>query len=97
MLKICTECSQELAVPDKWAMEDHGTDEEDLPTPVEHYKNAGHLPLQKPVATGCHRCGNIWFYTGDKRKATCPNCKSTTGVGTAGASQSGDQIGCGAD
>lgn len=42
-------------------------------TPLEHMKRTGHSPRQ-PIQMQCNDCGNVWPYTGNADRPTCPHC-----------------------
>lgn len=43
-------------------------------TPLEHMNRTGHSP-KSPKTLQCNDCGNVWPYTGDGPRPTCPNCR----------------------
>ena len=42
-------------------------------TPLEHMERTGHSP-RSLVTLRCNDCENVWPYTGDADRPTCPNC-----------------------
>lgn len=48
---------------------------------VEGHKE--HIESEADYLTECHSCGYRWEYTGEKEKATCPNCNIKTPVGNS--------------
>lgn len=42
-------------------------------TPLEHMRRTGHSP-RSPKMMQCNDCENVWPYTGDADRPTCPNC-----------------------
>lgn len=51
-------------------------------TPLEHMERTNHAP-KSPELRKCKDCENVWSYTGDADRPTCPHCegKRTVGVG----------------
>lgn len=73
----CTVCSEEVLLANE-----PGETVVRGETPLEHMKRTGHDPRQ-PTPHKCDDCGNVWPYTGDADRPTCPNCqgKRTEPVG----------------
>ena len=48
-------------------------------TPLDHMRRAGHDPREPPEIVPerrqCNSCGNVWWYTGDADRPTCPHCR----------------------
>lgn len=69
MQKIdCNHCEDTVVLADRGERIVNGE------TPLEHMKRTGHSP-KSPKTRQCNACGNVWPYTGDADRPTCPNCR----------------------
>jgi len=69
MKKItCNDCGAELVLAERGETVTRGE------TPLEHMNETGHTP-RGPTTYRCNDCGNVWPYSGDADRVTCPNCR----------------------
>lgn len=72
----CNHCDESVHLRDK------GERLKGYETPLEHMERTGHSP-RSPEVRKCNGCENVWPYTGNADRPTCPNCagKRTEPVG----------------
>jgi len=64
----CNHCGDSVYLADR------GERLEGYETPLEHLERTGHA-ARSPKTMVCEDCGNVWPYTGDADRPTCPNCR----------------------
>lgn len=65
----CDECGETVVLASN-----RGEKVERGETPLEHMERTGHSP-RSPEVRKCNDCENVWPYTGNADRPTCPNCK----------------------
>lgn len=65
----CVHCDDAISIPEKGEQIVNGE------TPLEHIERTGHPHVREPRPFSCDDCGNVWPYTGNADRPTCPNCK----------------------
>lgn len=75
--RTCVRCGDTVVLADQGETITQGE------TPLEHMERTGHTHVREPKPMACEHCGNVWMYSGDADRITCPNCRGKVRPGEA--------------